>query len=211
MIDILIFGTPRFFKLKNFLLRITTVGLIKFIHLFLKRETATRLLNLLIKNLKDENHRFAPANSSKNIHLSLEKSDSSENLMTDHFVACQGPVQYKYCSKVLKSLFPSSHHHENFLNHKTERDDVCESEATNRFTIHHKFWHSKNYLSFNSTSCICVFRSEVSDVGVGGYSTCSLPGRCIRNIQGNQYKNTILTCNAFFFSHTIPKTERANK
>lgn len=50
------------------------------------------------------------------------------------------------------------------------------------------------YLSFNSTSWIFVLRSDASDVGVGGYSIDkSLPGRLIRNMHGNQYRNKILT------------------
>lgn len=55
------------------------------------------------------------------------------------------------------------------------------------------------YLSLNSTSWIFVaFRSDASDVGVGGYSIdVSLPGRCIRRIQGNQYRKTILTWRSF--------------
>lgn len=51
------------------------------------------------------------------------------------------------------------------------------------------------YRSFSSTSCMCAFRSELSDVGVGGYSIDkSLPGRLILKIHGNQYKNMTLTC-----------------
>lgn len=43
-------------------------------------------------------------------------------------------------------------------------------------------------LSLSSTSCMFTpFRSEASDVGVGGYSMEVFPpGRCIRRIQGNQ-------------------------
>lgn len=51
------------------------------------------------------------------------------------------------------------------------------------------------YLSLNSTSWMLVaFRSDASDVGVGGYSIDVFPpGRRIRRIQGNQYRKTILT------------------
>lgn len=46
------------------------------------------------------------------------------------------------------------------------------------------------YLSFNSTSWICCFRSDVSEQGVGGYSIDKLRlGRFILKMQGNQYKN----------------------
>lgn len=49
---------------------------------------------------------------------------------------------------------------------------------------------------------LAAFRSDASDVGVGGYSIDGFPpGRCIRRIQGNQYRKTILTWRAHEASH----------
>lgn len=48
-----------------------------------------------------------------------------------------------------------------------------------------------------------ALRSDASDVGVGGYSMTTRSGRCIRRIQGSQYRKTTLTYNIFFGSNVV--------
>ena len=88
-----------------------------------------------------------------------------------------------------------------FVSNQNIHSSIIDPQCVEYYYSHDEFGLLYNlkivysYLSFNSTSCICVFRSDVSDVGVGGYSIDnSLPGLLIRKIHGSQYKNMMRTC-----------------